>query len=264
MTNNRKASDCPAADPEPAVQQRQYFEVTEDFTLRSTLDFDWVNEKDLEIPGYVGLGPGPHELGAGFPTFAAAPKIAFRKKGKVQPLDFYQFDRIWIISDRFKAILEDFDQEGFEFVRTETLYHGGTREGPPYWFCDIIRVLDCVDEAVSTLRYYPNTRRYSAIMNAVMRPDVVGSAHVLRLRYYLGHVLVDDLFRNLVHAHKARGVAFIRLDGSKRHPFADDNWRNACPAIRSSPSIHPLDRKRHRILQCLLHQCVGGTGPARP
>jgi hypothetical protein len=77
-------------------------------------------------------------------------------------------------------------------------------------------MLDCVDEAASTVNYYPNTTRYSVIIKAVMRPEAVGSAHVLRLRHYLGKVLVDDVFRNMVHAHKVRGIAFIPLDGGKR------------------------------------------------
>jgi hypothetical protein len=77
-------------------------------------------------------------------------------------------------------------------------------------------VLDCVDEAASILNYYPNTNRYSVIMKAVMRPEAVGSAHVLRLRYYLGHVLIDDAFWDMVHAHKVTGIAFKRLDGSNR------------------------------------------------
>lgn len=110
----------------------------------------------------------------------------FKNKGKRRPLGFYAFDRIWIVSDRLKVILEEFDQQGFEFVQAETFYGGGSREGPSYWFCDVVRVLDCLDEAASTVEYYPNTRRYAFVVNAVMRPDAIGSAHVLRLRYYLG------------------------------------------------------------------------------
>jgi hypothetical protein len=219
MTDNSETSDQPAADSGLAAgQQRRYFQVKRDFdAVGRTPDFDWVNKKELEIPGYAGLGPGPHELGVGFPAFVAPPRLVFEKKGTRKQLDFYGFDRIRVVSDRLKAILENFDQEGFEFVRTETLYDGGTREGPPYWFCDVVRVLDCVDEAASALNYYPNTKRYSVIKNAVMRPEAVSSARVMRSRYYLGHVLVDDTFRNMVHAHNVRGIAFIPLDGSKRH-----------------------------------------------
>jgi hypothetical protein len=189
-------------------------------------DFHWVNEKELEIPGYLGLGPGPYEGNTGFPVFVAPPKIVFDKKNtdvfdkknSRPPLDFYRFGRIWLISDRLKAILEEFDRDGFQFVRTETLYEGGTHDGPPFWFCDVIRVLDCVDEAASTVNYQKNARskRYATVVNVVMRPEAVGSAHVLRLRYYTGRVLVDDVFRNMVHAHKVRGFGFIPLDGSNR------------------------------------------------
>jgi hypothetical protein len=131
MADNRKTTGKPAARPDPAAaQQRSYFEVCEDYEAHSdTTDFDWVNKKELEIPGYVGLGPGPHDRGVGFPDFVAPPKIVFKTKRRRQPLDFYTYDRIWAISDRFRAILEDFDQEGFGFVRTGTLYDGGTREG---------------------------------------------------------------------------------------------------------------------------------------
>ena len=170
MTDNRETSDQSAASSDPAAaRHRQYYEVMQDYwVLGRTPNYDWVNKKELEIPGYVGLGPGPHELGTGFPPFVAPPRIVFKKKSTRRPLDFYAFDRIWVISDRFKTILEDFDQEGFEFVRTETLYDIGTREAPLYWFCDVVRMLDCVDEAASTFNYYPNSKRYSVIINAIM------------------------------------------------------------------------------------------------
>jgi hypothetical protein len=221
MKNSGKTSDQPSPGRDPAVaQQRQYFEVRDRpmALIRAPQLFDWVNEKELEIPGYVGLGPGRHECGAGFPAFVSPPKIVFEKKGTCEPMDFYEFDRIWVISERLKAILENFDRDGFEFVRTETLYDGGAREGPSYWFCDVIRVLDCIDEDASTLNYYQSPRkRYSVIKNAVMRPEAAGSAHVLRLRYYSWRVLGDDVFRNLVRAHKVSGIGFIPLDGSRRH-----------------------------------------------
>jgi hypothetical protein len=225
MTESTKTSDQPKAGPAPGVARHQYFEVYDNYgQLTRAPDFDWVNMKELATPGYLGLSPGPYEHGSGFPAFAASPKIVFQKKSTRQPLDFYRFRRIWVISDRLKAILEDFDREGFEFVRTDTLYDGGTREGLPYWFCDVIRVLDCVDEAASTITYYDRPafesitwKSYERLLNVVMRPEAIGSAHVLRVRYYSGRVLIDEVFRNLMHAHKVSGIGFIPLDGSNRH-----------------------------------------------
>jgi hypothetical protein len=43
-------------------------------------NFDWVNKKELEISGYMGLGPGPYEGNTGFPVFVAPPKIVFEEK----------------------------------------------------------------------------------------------------------------------------------------------------------------------------------------
>jgi hypothetical protein len=204
---------------EPNPQPRQYFEVTDDGTaVYRAPDFEWVNEKELKVPGYLGLAPGPHEQGAGFSPFVAPPRIVFSKKGKRPPLDFNLFGRIWLISDRFKGLLEAFDREAFEFVRTDTAYDGGTREGPPFWFCDVIRVLDCLDEDRSTIHYQENItwKVYAALAKIVMRPEVVATAHVFRLRYYSGRVLVDDVFRGIVHANKVTGFIFKTLDGSSK------------------------------------------------
>jgi hypothetical protein len=120
----------PDKEHEPHPGPRQYFEVTDDGTaVYRAPDFQWVNERELKVPGYVGLAPGPHEPGVGLPNFVAPPKIVFSKKGKRPPLDFNLFDRIWLISDRFKLLLEAFDPTAFEFVRTDTAYDGGTRDG---------------------------------------------------------------------------------------------------------------------------------------
>jgi hypothetical protein len=202
---------------EPTPQLRQYFQVTDDGTaVYRAPEFEWVNETELADPGYTGLAPGPHEQGAGFPPFVAPPRIVFSKKGKRPPLDFNLFGRIWLISDRFKRLLEAFDPEAFEFVRTDTAYDGGTREGPPFWFCDVIRVLDCLDEDRSTILYQENItwKVYASLASAVVRPEAVGAAHVFRLRHYRGRVLVDDVFRGMVHANKITGFNFKTLDGS--------------------------------------------------
>lgn len=202
---------------EPSPEPRQYFEVTDDGTaVYRAPDFEWVNETELADPGYTGLAPGPHEQGSGFPPFAAPPRIVFSRKGKRPPLDFNLFGRIWLISDRFKLLLEAFDPEAFEFVRTDTAYDGGTREGPPFWFCDVIRVLDCLDEERSTILYQENIKWkvYTSIVKAVVRPEAVGAARVFRLRHYGLAVLVDDVFRRMVHANKVTGFNFVVLDNS--------------------------------------------------
>lgn len=54
---------------------------------------------------------------------------------------------LWLISDRLMRLLLEIDAAAFDCVRAETtiLLDEGEREGPAYWLCDLVRVVDAID-----------------------------------------------------------------------------------------------------------------------
>ena len=51
----------------------------------------------------------------------------------------------WLVTERMKSVLETLDREAFAFLKCMVQFPDGS-EAPPHWLCDVIRVLDSVDE----------------------------------------------------------------------------------------------------------------------
>ncbi|WP_375304972.1 DUF1629 domain-containing protein [Bradyrhizobium sp. A11] len=130
----------------------------------------------------------------------------------------------WLISDRTKAVFERMDPEAFVFVRCDVRLPKGSYHGPDYWICDVVRVLDAVDEAQSHLqigirddiRYMDHGMKYYEFplgYKLVFREDVIGTAHIFRMAYNEATVICDQEFKD---ACKSAGLKKIHFaDTSK-------------------------------------------------
>jgi hypothetical protein len=92
-------------------------------------------------------------------------------------------------------------------------YSNFDEPGPGYWFCYIVRVLDCIDDERSRVTYYEDSpfKAYRALIDVKMRPEVVGDAHAFRLTRATLTQVVDDVFVKAIKAHKIRGIRFIDI-----------------------------------------------------
>ena len=85
-------------------------------------------------------------------------------------------------------------------------------EGPAYWLCDVVRVLDAVDEARSRLRieYEGEIKRYSVLGGAdiVFNEDVVGAAHLFRMAHMESAVICDRPIKEACRAASLKGITF--------------------------------------------------------
>lgn len=164
--------------------------------------------------------------GEGFPNYPEPPRFLFDKKIGRAPLDLELFHYYWLVSDRMKAVFEAVDPAGFVFVACDITVPQGRYNGPNYWLCNVIRVLDAVDETRSRLKVgivddpiYRNfgLKYYSTLIEGgaklVFREDVVASAHVFRMAHMDSTVISDRVLKD---ACKAAGVAGIGFrDASK-------------------------------------------------
>jgi hypothetical protein len=140
------------------------------------------------------------------------------------PYDLEPYYGWWLISDRTKAVLERLDPEAFVFVPCDVRVPHGSYHGPDYWLCDVVRVLDALDESQSrlTIRIESDARSlnfgkkvYMAMPGSklVFTEAEIGKAHIFRMAHCEADVICDQ---DLKDACKSAGLKRIRFrDASK-------------------------------------------------
>lgn len=147
----------------------------------------------------------------GFVPFPEPPRLVIDKSLGRAPADWELFHDYRLVSERMKNLLERLDPKGVCFVRCETRYQDGPT-APPYWLCDIVRVLDAVDEAKSVLEIkYPTPDRkvcnLSKTSSLIFKEDSVGAAHIFRLRFY-PMVVCDQVLKDACKEAGIKGIGF--------------------------------------------------------
>lgn len=168
------------------------------------------NEATL-LMGKLALIPPPGQRG--FPDFPELPHLVFDKAlGRRPPRDLERYHDHWLVSDRMKAVLQRLDPDGVTFVKCLSRANRGS-VAHDYWLCDVLRILDAVDEQNSRLRIEINSTGYKwySLMGGAslrFREEIVGSAHIFRLRFSISHVVCDQTMKDACKDAGLKGIAF--------------------------------------------------------
>ncbi len=186
---------------------RKYFELNVDLKKSSSPSFDWINRKDL-LKDYWNK--------PGFFQFGDTPQIRFNRTGNRGPiLDavLNKYLRGWLISDRLKQLYEKVDLEAFAFCKVDMDYSNFPDPGPDYWFVQMVRELDCVDEENSKILFQAGikSKNYLALEELKMRPEAVGNAHAFRLQYARQTEIIDDVLLDAMRSEKISGFEYVPL-----------------------------------------------------
>jgi hypothetical protein len=199
---------------EPYTGERTYYEV---HSGSGTTAFEIINQ---DIVRYYGVGP--YWEGRGFPDYEGIPVLKFDPRRKIIA-DWRLDGCYWVVSNRTRELLEKLDGDAFDFRPTISSQGKNPVPGGPFWLCDVIRVLDAVDEERSEL-YMGQTqtvdgtlinRRYQGIHLARFRPEIVGEAHVFDLARN-SMTVVDDIFLKAITNAKITGIGFSDLQSIDR------------------------------------------------
>jgi hypothetical protein len=187
---------------------RKFYKMGPDFGFDDAAGFEIENEARL-LQGMRILGPPPGRRG--FPNYPAPPRVLIDERLGRPLLDLEQYSEYWLISGRAKLAFETTDSAGFAFVRCETRLPDGT-PGAEYWLCDVIRVLDAVDETASRVKieYREGLKLYSLMdrVSLVFKEDMVGAAHVFRMAYFEPAVICDQNLKGTCEALGLSGLKF--------------------------------------------------------
>jgi hypothetical protein len=156
----------------------------------------------LPPPGCRGFRDYPER-----PVFLADPKL-----GRIHR-DFEEYSGYWFVSLKMKSVLQDVDHEAFAFIECEVRSAEGEVQ-PSRWLCDVIRVLDAVDESRSTVRIVSasdGNKVYQMIGDEsfAFREDVVGRSHIFRMKCFEAEIVCDDKLRRACRSADLKGISFV-------------------------------------------------------
>jgi hypothetical protein len=131
--------------------------------------------------------------------------------------DFEEYSGYWFISDRMKTVLERIDRNAFAFLKCRVHLRDGA-DGPRRWLCDVVRVLDALDEDNSKVTIGVSdigTKTYYIPMseNVFFREEKIGPHHIFRVMHTESYVVCDEEMKLACEAADLTGIAFDDLTG---------------------------------------------------
>ncbi|MCP3476989.1 DUF1629 domain-containing protein [Bradyrhizobium sp. CCGUVB1N3] len=147
------------------------------------------------------------------------PCFVFDKSVGSRPGDLEQYYEFWLISDRTKVVFESIDPKGFSFVRCPVRVPRGVWDGPGYWLCEVLRVLDALDESRSRLkigirddpRYRDFGRKFYEFFGGaklVFKEELVDDVHAFRMAHNESCIICDQEMKDACKLAGLKGILF--------------------------------------------------------
>lgn len=195
--------------------KRKYYEMSFDYRRGGKPGYVLENMEALAFGALVLRAPPER----GFPKFKEPPRFLFDKKRGRLPRDLELYHDYWLVSDRAKTVLQAVDSEGFAFQACEVRLPHGSYSGSQYWLCDVVRVLDAVDEECSRLeigirrdpKYSDFGKKYYSLVRGaelVFKADVIGAAHIFRMAFLRTAIICDQALKDACTAADLAGIKF--------------------------------------------------------
>jgi hypothetical protein len=189
------------------LKLREFYIMTSTIKTRS-IGYRLLNSQTLFAGGPSIFMPPAGQRG--FRDYPETP--VFRLKGKSIP-DFEEYSFYWFISNRMRVILEGVDPQAFAFLKCRVQLPDGT-DAPFRWLCDVVRVLDALDEEKSKIRINAATdgsKFYglSGGEDLIFNDDAVGPHHIFRMMYFDARVICDERMKRACKTEDLSGLRFV-------------------------------------------------------
>lgn len=191
----------------PRARKRRYYGMGPDYSLGGRPGYRLEDESILP----------PYEVFRLPASTAPAPFVFDKSLGSL-PYDLELYYNWWLISDRTKAVFERLDPEAFVFVPCHVRVPNGIYRGSDYWLCDVVRVLDALDELQSSLiiRIEDDTRSlnfgkkvYLTMGSKLVFTEAeIGKAHIFRMAHSEAEVICDQEMKDACRSAGLRRIRF--------------------------------------------------------
>jgi hypothetical protein len=168
-----------------------------------------VENLDVLLAGAFALFPPTGSRG--FPAYSEKPRLVIgKRKDGHPPRDMEEFHSYWLISDPLKVLFESIDSQAFAFQSCDVKLADGSA-GPIYWLCDVVWVLDALNEGTKQRITYG--RSLSSIVRSgtlVFKGDVIGNAHIFRMAHPRSvSVFCNQKFKDYCKQARMKGIRFV-------------------------------------------------------
>lgn len=173
----------------------------------------FANEDALLTPPRMIIRPRE----GGFPPLMEKPLLIHDAKQGDPPEDLEGgMSGYWLVSERLQRVLAAVDPDGFAFRECDYRLADGSA-GSRYYLCEVVRVLDALDEHASKLFIdssdeFPAGKFYDLTGGGSLafRKDVVGQAHAFKTPYSGRLVFCDRFMRDAIWDAGIGGAAQSR------------------------------------------------------
>src|SRR5262249_49059566 len=145
-------------------------------------------------------------------NFPEAP--IFLSDAKLGPIarDFEYPVGYWFISEKMKSVLQAVDPEAFAFLQCHVRSRDG-QERPTRWLCNVVRILDALDEERSKVRIgvASNGNKFYNLLGVpklVFKEAIVGCCHIFKMKYSPETIICDQEMREACKSAKITGISF--------------------------------------------------------
>jgi hypothetical protein len=149
----------------------------------------------------------------GVPKFSEPPQLILNRKLGKPLTDMEPFGSFWIVSANLKKVLQQFDVNAAEFAEFKVTHHGDAG-AHKYWLCDIVRIIDALDEdaSVFSVNIVTGGGQYYALHNSKLsfRPEIEKDVHVFRVQQNSAEIFCDEEFKMACSDAGVKGMSFIR------------------------------------------------------
>jgi Protein of unknown function (DUF1629) len=201
------------------IKRPKFYRVTEKTAGRGS-GYELLNGRAL-FPEHPKALPAPRALlpplgQRGFGEYPEMP--VFLAGAKIR--DFAAYSGYWLVSDRMKTVVERIDPNAFAFLKCRVQLRNGT-EAPRRWLCDVVRVLDALDEHDSKVTIGVSdtgSKTYFIPMygDVFFKVEEVGPNRIFRVMYTDSYIVCDEEMKLACKAADLTGIVFDDLTGRRR------------------------------------------------
>lgn len=149
----------------------------------------------------------------GFPEFPEPPRLVIDNKLGNELTDMEPYGSYWIVSALLKAVLEEIDPGSVVFCELDVTHKDGANP-EQYWLCDVVRVIDAIDERASVLdvTVHRDGRKYYSLYSSrlVFNPVAVEDVHLFRDQRNTD-IFCDETFKSACRCAGVNGMSFAEV-----------------------------------------------------
>jgi len=194
------------------AQKRKFYVLTPNYQQSKAPGVKLINGKELFYGTFYNVMAPPSPKIRGFREYPDTPKflISTRIGRNLNDIEF--IGDYWLVSDHARSVLLELSETDFAFLPVDSIFENASGSNK-YWLCDVISVVDAVDEAQSIVRKTLDSsgERVHEIFpgtNLKFNEVAVNSHHAFRLETNFNVIICDEELKNSVLKARLTGLRF--------------------------------------------------------